>query len=230
MTNIDALEKHLRFQLGTWPPEGLLTVAASPRRETPGWDCHVRPFAALMTPEGTVVSVAPRNLDAVTEIASPWGTPAFDRALAAVLGTPETRRVELTDVFRWCAAAPAGADAGEWVEPADERVPAWLKPFNGGVLCAWGEDGAYIGGVGVKHHDEYADEIAVGTEPAARGKGLARQLVATAARTIEGNGRVATYVHEPGNHASAHVADAAGFPDRGWRLGGFWVPRAEESS
>jgi hypothetical protein len=30
-------------------------------------------------------------------------------------------------------------------------------------------------------------------------------------------GAVATYQHDPANAASGRVADAAGFPDRGWR-------------
>jgi hypothetical protein len=29
---------------------------------------------------------------------------------------------------------------------------------------------------------------------------------------------VPTYIHDPANTASAHTADAAGFPDRGWTV------------
>ena len=55
---------------------------------------------------------------------------------------------------------------------------------------------------------------------AARGRGLARRLVAQAARYVVDNGRVATYLHDPANTASARVADAAGFPDKGWSIVG----------
>jgi predicted GNAT family acetyltransferase len=71
--------------------------------------------------------------------------------------------------------------------------------------------------VGIKHHDRHGHELAVGTEPAARGRGLARRLVAQAARRILDEGAVPTYQHDPANIASARVAEAAGFPDRGWR-------------
>jgi predicted GNAT family acetyltransferase len=84
------------------------------------------------------------------------------------------------------------------------------------------ESGAYLAGVGLKHHDRYGQEIAVGTEPAARGQGLARRLVAQAARRVLDEGAVATYQHDPANIASSRVADAAGFPDRGWRSYGMW--------
>ncbi len=86
------------------------------------------------------------------------------------------------------------------------------------VLVAWDPDtGAYLAGVGIKHHDPYGREIAVGTATAAEGRGLARALVAQAARRILDEGAVPTYQHDPANVASARVADAAGFPDRGWR-------------
>jgi len=39
-------------------------------------------------------------------------------------------------------------------------------------------------------------------------------------RRILDEGAVATYQHAPDNIASARVADAAGFPDRGWRSAG----------
>jgi predicted GNAT family acetyltransferase len=42
--------------------------------------------------------------------------------------------------------------------------------------------------------------------------------VVTAARRVLADGRVPTYLHDLRNHASAHVAEASGFPDRGWRL------------
>ena len=46
------------------------------------------------------------------------------------------------------------------------------------------------------------------------------RLVAQAARRVLDEGAVPTYQHDPANIASARVADAAGFPDRGWRSAG----------
>ena len=56
------------------------------------------------------------------------------------------------------------------------------------------------------------------TEPALQRKGLARRLVAQAARRVVADGAIATYLHDPANHASAHVAQATGFPDIGWSI------------
>jgi predicted GNAT family acetyltransferase len=64
--------------------------------------------------------------------------------------------------------------------------------------------------------------LAVGTDERFRGHGLARRLVAQAARRVIDEGKVPTYLHDPGNTASARVADAAGFPDRGWKILGLW--------
>ena len=75
---------------------------------------------------------------------------------------------------------------------------------------------SYLAGVGIKRHDQYGHELSVGTEPEARGRGLARRLVAQAARRVLDEGAVPTYQHAFDNVASARVAQAAGFPDRGW--------------
>lgn len=197
------LDAHLDSWLGEWPPSDAVVVTTSPARTAPGWDGRVLPFVGVRSPLGTVVSVAPDYVDA---------------AEAAVRGGRVAEAF-----FRWCEA-PVGADAatgeiGEWVSADDERVPVWLKPFGHDVLVAFDADtGRYAAGVGLKRHDEYAWEISVGTEPSHEGRGLARRLVASAARRVIDEGRVPTYLHDPANLASGHVADAAGFPDRGWRL------------
>ena len=107
---------------------------------------------------------------------------------------------------------------------ADPAVPEWLKPFNGEVLVVLDDAGDYLAGVGLKVHDAHGVEISVGTSEAARGRGLARRLVAQAARTLLSRGIIPTYLHAPDNLASAKVADAAGFPDRGWTALGLFEP------
>jgi GNAT superfamily N-acetyltransferase len=126
--------------------------------------------------------------------------------------------------FRLKTAPAPLADAGEWVDDDDPVVPDWLRPFGGRVLVARDDDGSYLAGVGIKRHDADGHELSVGTEPEARGRGLARRLVAQAARTLLDDGIVATYLHDPANIASARVADAAGFPDLGWRVLGMFDP------
>ena len=41
-------------------------------------------------------------------------------------------------------------------------------------------------------------------------------------RQVIANGAIPTYLHDHRNLASAHVADAAGFPDRGWLVLALW--------
>ncbi len=76
----------------------------------------------------------------------------------------------------------------------------------------------YVAGLGFKRHDELGMEVAVATEEAWRGRGLARALVARAASRILRGGGVPIYLHGRGNAASARVAEASGFPDRGWSI------------
>lgn len=192
------LTSHLRHQLGTWPPDGPFTVVTSPRRSEPGWDGVVRPVVGIVTPEGGVLSVAPDLVGGVTPM---------DLDIARTRGA----------VYRWSDDPGPTDDPGAWVPHDDPRLPDWLRPFGGDVLVVWDDEGRYAAGVGLKRHDRFGWEISVGTEEPHRGRGLARRLTAQAARAILDAGRVPLYLHAQDNHASAKAADAAGFPDRGWR-------------
>jgi GNAT superfamily N-acetyltransferase len=209
----DRLERHLRSWLGAWPPVGDVTVVGSPRRRQPGWDGTVRPFAGVATPQGAVLSVAPDRVERVRA-----GGVILDDVLDGVpdaLDAPGA--VVGRGVFRYAVTAPPFEPIGEWVSAEDPRVPAWLRPFGGQVLVVM-DDGRYVAGVGIKRHDELGHELAVATEEAWRGRGLARALVARASRRILRAGGVPIYLHGRANEASARVATAAGFPDRGWLI------------
>jgi GNAT superfamily N-acetyltransferase len=210
------LVAHLTSWLGTWPGDGPgLTVVGSSRRVEPGWDGAVHAVIGVSAADGRgVLSVPPSVVDAVAAAVAernPAGVPA-----AAGVGGRF-----FTGVFRWSTAPADLPDAGEWVAAEDPSVPDWLRPFGGEVLVAVDPDtGEHLSGVGVKRHDAHGHELAVVTRPAAAGRGLGRRLVTQAARRVLDEGAVPTYLHASDNHASAHLAAAAGFPDLGWAIHG----------
>ncbi|MCA1692671.1 MAG: GNAT family N-acetyltransferase [Actinobacteria bacterium] len=213
------LIRHLATYLGQWPPgsedSGAAEVVGSTRREAPAWDGTPVLAVAVRSPEGAVVSVPPSAVESVRSMAVGLRDPAFGDDLAAVVGAP--RRATSWLVLRWTDGPAPLPDAGQWMDSSDPVLPDWLHPFPGRVL-ALVDDGRYLAGVGVKPHTEQGRELAVGTVETVRGRGLARRLVAQAARDVLSEGAIPLYVHHPDNLASARVADAAGFPDRGWRL------------
>ena len=208
------LGAHLAGQLGEWPPASPLVLTTSDARTTPGWDGVVRTFYGVSTPEGAVVSLPPDALEQARRVTRSAGNLDEARyALEAMLGGRVGEAV-----FRWSEAPVRLPPLGEWLPVTHPALPEWLHPFGGDALVVRDDDGGYLAGVGIKRHDAHGWEIAVGTEEHARGRGLARRLVTTAAAHIIDAGKVPLYFHALDNTASAHVADAAGFPDVGWRL------------
>jgi GNAT superfamily N-acetyltransferase len=221
----ERLPAHLRTWLGAWPPARTLEIATAPTRTAPGWDGAVHPFVGVATPEAAVLSVPPDAIEAVAAVAADLAglrAASADGRLAEALGRAGARLFE--GVFRWSEDPAPLDDAGQWVPVGDPRVPPWLVPFGGEVLMAFDDAGEYVAGVGIKVHDEHGHELAVVTEERAREKGLARRLVAQAARRVLDVGAVPTYLHADSNVRSAKVAVAAGFPERGWRILGVAVP------
>jgi len=216
---ITALQRHLSTWLGRWPGVAPIDVVGSVARERPGWDGRVARVIGVRSPEGAVLSVPPRDEPAVTAALSTvdnWGE--LLARVPRLLGADGAR--VYSGIFRWCEAPADFPDAGAWVDPAEPWLPSWLRPFRSVLVATDPDSGEYLAGVGLKYHDPYGQEIAVGTAPQAQGRGLARALVAQAARRILDEGAVPTYQHDPANIASAHVAEASGFPDRGWRSSG----------
>ena len=220
--------------LGSGPRPGPppVVVVGSPGRTAPGWDGEVHAVTGVVDPEGAaVVSLPPDHAEWARDlVAGGADVGRLRAALPTRLGLAD--HVAYQAVCRWSArlADVPGPDvlpeAGRWVPVNDERVPDWLRPFGGEVLVVLDEDDRYLAGVGLKRHDRHGHEIAVGTDERARGRGLARRLVAQAARSLHAAGIVPTYLHDPANTASARVADSVGLPDRGWRaLGIARIPR-----
>ncbi|HET9690639.1 MAG TPA: GNAT family N-acetyltransferase [Acidimicrobiales bacterium] len=211
----DRLGRFLTAWLGAWPgTDGAVTAVASDRRAAPAWDGRANPIVGVVTPTGGVVSVRPDLHPAAA--AALAGTAPAD--VPAALSDAVGGRVG-AGIFRWSDDPVAFEPVGRWVPFDDPVVPPWLRPFGGEVLVATDDGGRYLAGVGLKRHDPTGEEISVGTEEAARGKGLARRLVSQAARRVVDERHAAvTYLHAPDNLASARVAEACGFPDLGWKV------------
>jgi GNAT superfamily N-acetyltransferase len=215
----ERLAAHLSAWLGAWPPVRPLQLVGSVARELPGWDGTVQPVVGVSDGTALVLSV-PRAVAHRLRATDP-GDDCPTLMLAEALGhTPEQagRAGWERIVFRWSTAPAPLPDIGTWRSPDHPGLPSWLRPFHGEVLVALDPDGRVAAGAGRKRHTRHGHEIAVGTEPGHRGQGLARALVAQMARRILVDGGLPLYLHLPANLASARVADAAGFPDRGWRL------------
>jgi GNAT superfamily N-acetyltransferase len=210
------LVAHLAQWVGGLPTDRPVSVVGNTRRAGPGWDGRRQPLVGLVDPAGRVVlSVAPRYAGvAARRLDERAPTVAAWQHLPALLGRPGHAVEQFA--FRWCVDPADLPEVGVWVEADSPRLPEWLHPFGGRALVAFDERGRYLAGVGIKRHDGHGHEIAVGTQPLARGRGLARRLVAQAARHILDAGRAVTYLHAPDNEASARVAAAAGFVDLGW--------------
>jgi len=220
----DRLTRHLRAWVGEWPPPAPgVNVIGDPARLEPTWDGVVRPLLGVGDGIGTVIAVPPVSVSAVSAALSDGlTTPGLGDRLGDILGVGPAAFG--AGVFRTTGDVSGDIDdVGEWHDVQGPDLPAWLAPFNGPRLVARGDDGRPIAGVGIKVHDPCGYELAVVTDEAARGRGLARGLVATAARWVLDQGAVPTYLHEPGNAGSARVAEAVGFTDRGWTVHGLWT-------
>lgn len=104
------------------------------------------------------------------------------------------------------------------LDAADPRLPHWVTSHFRGH--AWVVLGRVGGGAGdrevvlsmavLKEPRGGVREISVGTIPQARGRGLARSVVAAAARAVINRGEYVVYNHDLHNAASARVAQACG--------------------
>jgi GNAT superfamily N-acetyltransferase len=209
----DRLTACLVDWLGQWPPAAPLSVVGHPARTRPGWDGRIHDVVGVGTETAAVVSVPPSRRAAVAAVATVWAKLPDD--LPAAMGRPEAEAGLGT--FRWCQRPADLPDIGHWRPAADPAVPDWLHPFGGRVLVALDGD-RYAAGVGLKRHNQYGIELAVGTELGYRGRGLAARLCAQAARHVLASGAVPIYLHDPENLASARTGAAAGFPDLGWQV------------
>jgi uncharacterized protein (DUF1501 family) len=170
------------------------------------------PLRALVREGGAVVAVAPewaamlrRHLDGPDTVRSAMA------AVAAAIPGHLFSGVARTGVAIAPPAAPVTV-----IDTTDPRLPPWvLGHFTGEAWVVLGDHGEVLSTAVLKRYDDRLREISVGTAEAARGRGLARSVVAAAARAVLAEGRAVLYNHDPDNHASARVAESVGLHEFG---------------
>jgi hypothetical protein len=101
------------------------------------------------------------------------------------------------------------------LDTTDPRLPDWVHGHFAGEAWVVMEGGEVLSTAVLKRYDERLREISVGTATAARGRGLARSVVAAAARSVLAEGRAVLYNHAVDNDASARVAESVGLHELG---------------
>jgi hypothetical protein len=178
---------------------GQVVVAESP---------HPRlPLRALVRGGGAVVAVEPRWAGLLREHLD--GPDSVREAMAVVAAAIPGHL--FSGVARTGVAIPPPVAEVTVIDAADPRLPDWvIGHFTGKAWVVLGERGEVLSTAVLKRYDDRLREISVGTSAAARGRGLARSVVAAAARAVLAEGRAVLYNHDPDNHASAKVAEAVG--------------------
>ncbi|HZA81241.1 MAG TPA: GNAT family N-acetyltransferase [Actinomycetes bacterium] len=168
--------------------------------------------ALVRTGDGAVVGVAPAWSGLLGQhLDGPGSVPAALAAVADALGA---------QVFSWVArtgvAIPVPEAPVTVLDATDPRLPGWvIGHFTGKAWVVLGDDGRVLATAVLKRYDDRLREISVGTDEAARGRGLAKAVTAAAARAVLEEGRAVLYNHDPDNHASARVAEAVGLYELG---------------
>jgi L-amino acid N-acyltransferase YncA len=170
------------------------------------------PVRALTRRGGAVVGVVPRWSRLLREHLRGPATilPSLEAAAAAIPGHL------FSGVARTGVAIPPPSVEVAVVDATDPRLPSWvIGHFTGEAWIVLGEDGEVLSTAVLKRYDDRLREISVGTSEAARGRGLAKAVVAAAARAVLAEGRAVLYNHDPDNHASARVAESVGLYEFG---------------
>jgi RimJ/RimL family protein N-acetyltransferase len=170
------------------------------------------PVRAFARKGGAVLAVAPehaallrRLLDGPVRV-----LPALERAAT------ELRGHLFSGVARTGVAIPPPLVEVTTLDASDPRLPDWVVGhFAGEAWVVLDEHGEVLSTAVLKRYDERLREISVGTAERARGRGLARSVVAAAARHVLSERRAVLYNHAPDNFASAKVAESVGLYEFG---------------
>jgi GNAT superfamily N-acetyltransferase len=195
-----------------------LHLISSERRGRAGWGGYTVPLFALSTPRGGIVSCRPDMLGAVREELGgrtsdqPLGELDFERLRRI------TRRVvpyaySLSGHVLYCDPnhfRPVDGGA-ELLPRQDTRGLDLRRRFDGEIFVVRGSRNEIASWAAIKLKSEDVWEIAVVTEAQYRRRGYAKQVVSAATQHILDSGRLALYVHDRTNLASAKVCRSLGY-------------------
>jgi GNAT superfamily N-acetyltransferase len=196
------LSDRFRLPLDRLVPGGMVVVEVEhPSMIARGFERH----------GGAVVGVAPEHAGSLRErLDGPASLVPALTALAASLPGHMFSGVARTGVVIPPPVAPVTV-----LDATDPRLPQWVHGHFVGEAWVVMEGGEVLSTAVLKRYDDRLREISVGTAPAARGRGLARSVVAAAARFVLAEGRVVLYNHAVDNDSSARVAESVGLHELG---------------
>jgi hypothetical protein len=215
LDNFHALELGCELQLLQRPG---IHFVSSERRTRPGWGGYTVPLFALSTPGGGVVSCRPDLLGVVRrELVSvdpdrPLDEVAFER-LRRIARRAVPYAYSLSGHTLYC-----DAQRFKPIEGPAERLPAGdtrgldlRRRFDGEIFVVRGARGEIASWAAIKLKAQAVWEIAVVTQASYRGRGYAKLVVSAATSHILASGRLALYVHDRTNLASARVCRSLGY-------------------
>ncbi len=193
-------------------------VIPSERRTRPGWGGYTIPILALATPGGGVVSVRPDLVERTRGQLSLFNT-------GRPIGAAEFARLQqisrATIPYAYSLSGYVLYTDREHFQPRpsralplernDPRGADLRRRFDGEIFAIFGIRGEIASWSAIKLKSDDVWEIAVVTDAAYRGQGLAKEVVSAATAHILEQGRVALYVHDRNNHASARVCRSLGY-------------------
>jgi GNAT superfamily N-acetyltransferase len=195
-----------------------LHIVPSERRTRPGWGGYTVPILALSTTVGGIVSARPDLLDRVRAGLGPvtqdrpLGAAEFTRLhhvarLAVPYAYSLSGHVLYTDVDHFQSRTSRAVR----LEKTDVRGTDLRRRFDGEIFVIFSVRGEIASWSAIKLKSPDVWEIAVVTEAPYRGQGLAKEVVSAATAYILEQGRLALYVHDRTNLASAKVCRSLGY-------------------
>lgn len=209
------------FELGCNPSlfrEPGLHILPSERRTRPGWGGYTVPILALSTTSGGIVSARPDLLDRVK---AGLGLGGNDRPLGVTEFTRLHHVARLAIPYAYSLSGHVLYTDAEHFQPRpsravrlekhDPRGTDLRRRFDGEIFVIFSIRGEIASWSAIKLKSDDVWEIAVVTEAPFRGQGLAKEVVSAATQHILDQGRMALYVHDRTNLASARVCRSLGY-------------------